>query len=73
MLRQSTTLTVIGFILAFLGIFSLFLNMVGVDLIILKWLHDLGGLTSALVRIIMVILGFVFIYIGRVDWEREEL
>ncbi len=73
MLRQSTTLTVIGFILAFLGIFSLFLNMVGVDLIFLRWLYDLGALFSALVRIIMVILGFVLIYVGRVDWEREEV
>ena len=73
MLRQSTTLTVFGFILVFLGAFSLFLNIVGVDLIILRWLYDLGGMLSTIVRLSMVILGFVFIYIGRVDWEREEL
>ena len=73
MLRQSTTLTVIGFILVFLGAFSLFLNIVGVDLIILRWLYDLGGMISTLIRLTMIVLGFVFIYVGRVDWEREEL
>lgn len=73
MFRQSTTLTVIGFILAFLGGFSLFLNMVGVDLYILRWLYDLGGLLSVIVRLIMVMVGFILIYISRVDWEREEI
>lgn len=73
MLRQSTTLTVVGFVLVFLGAFSLFLNIVGVDLIILRWLYDLGGFASTLVRLTMVVLGFVLIYVGRVDWEREEL
>lgn len=73
MLRQSNTLTVIGFILVFLGAFSLFLNIVGVDLIILRWLYDLGGMFSAIIRLIMIVLGFVLIYVGRIDWEREEL
>lgn len=73
MLRQSTTVTVIGFVLVFLGAFSLFLNIVGVDLIILRWLYDLGGMISTLIRLTMVVLGFVLIYIGRIDWDREEL
>ncbi len=73
MLRQSISLTVVGFILLFLGAFSLFLNMVGVDLIILRWLYDLGALLSMIVRIGMVVLGFIFIYIGQTDWEREEI
>jgi hypothetical protein len=73
MFQQSTTLTVVGFILAFLGGFSLFLNLVGVDLYILRWLYDLGGLLSVVTRLGMVILGFVLIYVSRVDWDREEI
>ena len=72
MLRQSKSLTVAGFLLFFLGAFSLFLNMVGVDLIILRWLYDLGTVVSLSIRLGMVVLGIILIYIGQTDWEREE-
>ncbi|MEL6355906.1 MAG: hypothetical protein AAFQ37_03135 [Bacteroidota bacterium] len=61
MLRQSTKLTVIGFLLLFLGAFSLLLNMVGVDLIIFRWLYDLGGMVSTIVRILMIVVGFALV------------
>ncbi|MEL6142746.1 MAG: hypothetical protein AAFU67_14140 [Bacteroidota bacterium] len=73
MLRQSTKLTVIGFLLLFLGAFSLLLNMVGVDLIIFRWLYDLGGMVSTIVRILMIVVGFALVYIGNTNWEQEEI
>lgn len=73
MLKYHVYFTVIGFILVFLGAFSLFLNMVGVDLYILTWLYEMGVMASFLVRITMIILGFALIFIGQTDWSREEL
>ncbi|MEM7571598.1 MAG: hypothetical protein AAF433_01805 [Bacteroidota bacterium] len=71
--RQSTTLTVIGFLLFLLGFFSLALNLVGVDLAFLRWVSALGQLPSFLIRMAMVIVGMVFIFVGQTDWKREEL
>lgn len=73
MLRHAIKFTVIGFILLFLGAFSLFLNMVGVDLIILRWLYDLGIFLSIGIRMAMIMLGFALIYIGQTDWTKEEI
>ncbi len=38
----ATALTVVGFLLAGVSIFSLFMNMVAVDLFFLTWLQALG-------------------------------
>jgi uncharacterized membrane protein len=73
MLKHATTLTVIGFILLFLGLVSLFLNLVGVDIFFLSWLYELGVGISFAVRLGMVILGFILIYLGQTDWSREEI
>lgn len=73
MLRHAVRFTVIGFILVFLGAFSLFLNMVGVDLIVLRWLYDLGTFVSIGVRFLMISLGFSLIYIGQTDWTKEDI
>ncbi len=73
MLHHAIKFTVIGFILVFLGAFSLFLNMVGVDLILLRWLYDLGTFVSIGVRLVLIIVGFSLIYIGQTDWTKEEI
>lgn len=73
MLRHATKFTVLGFLLLFLGAFSLFLNMVGVDIILLRWLYDLGTIPSIGIRILMIMLGFALIYVGQTDWTKEEL
>jgi uncharacterized membrane protein len=73
MLKHATTLTVIGFILLFLGIVSLFLNLVGVDIFFMSWLYGLGVGISFAVRLLMVIVGFVLIYLGQTDFSREEI
>lgn len=73
MLRQSVKMTVFGFILLFIGAFSLFLNMVGVDLYILRWLYDFGTFISVGVRLLFIILGFALIFVGQTDWSKEEV
>ena len=73
MLKHATTLTVVGFLLLFLGLVSLVLNYVGVDIFFLSWIYALGVGISFAVRLGMIVLGFVLIYVGQTDWEKEEL
>jgi hypothetical protein len=73
MLKHATTITVIGFILLFVGIMTFFLTYVGVDFILLKWLYQWSPGISYLVRLLMMVLGLVLIYVGRTDWAREEI
>ena len=73
MLKHATTLTVIGFILFFLGLVSILLNFVGVDIFFLSWLYNYSVALSFAVRLFMIIGGVVLIYVGQTDWSREEL
>ena len=73
MLRHATTLTVIGFVLLFLGLVSLILNYVGVDIFFLAWIYELGVGVSFAIRILMIIVGFTLIYVAQTDWDREEV
>lgn len=73
MLKHATLITVIGFLLIFVGIVSLFLNLVGVDLFFMSWLYRLGPTISFGLRLLFVALGFVLIFVGRTDWDREDI
>ena len=57
MVRHATTIRVIGFLLFIVGLFTLFINMVGVDLFFLDWLYSIGAVFSFAVRGLMVIGG----------------
>lgn len=72
MVRYHTLITVIGFVMAGIGLLSLVLSFVGVDLFFMGWLRQLGPLAALLVRLGLIIVGFLMIYIGQTDWEREE-
>lgn len=73
MLKHATTITVVGFLLLFVGILTLFLNMVGVDLIFMQWLYEANPVLSFIIRLLMVVVGLIMIYIGQTDWDREEV
>lgn len=72
MLKNATAITIIGFVLLFLGVMTLFLNVVGVDFILLEWLYRWNVTVSFIVRLLMIMVGIVLIYIGQTDWSREE-
>lgn len=72
MLKNATAITIIGFVLLFLGVMTLFLNVVGVDFILLEWLYRWNVTVSFIVRLLMIMAGIVLIYIGQTDWSREE-
>lgn len=73
MIKHATTLTVIGFLLFFLGLVSILLNLVGVDVFFMTWLYGLGVGISFAVRLLMIVGGLVLIYVSQTDWSREEV
>ncbi len=72
MLKHATTITVIGFLLLFVGIVTFFLNVVGVDFFLLEWLYRWNVAASFAIRIAMIVIGLIMIYIGQTDWDRVE-
>ena len=72
MLKHATAIRAIGFLLFKLGLFTLFINMVGVDLVFMDWLYRLNVALSFAVRFGMVLLGLILIYVGSTNWERTE-
>ncbi|MEL7162385.1 MAG: hypothetical protein AAFN92_16625, partial [Bacteroidota bacterium] len=63
MLKHATTLTFVGFLLLIFGFFTLFLNLVGVDFFLTAWLYEFNVGLSYAVRLLMVLAGFILIYV----------
>ena len=72
MLQNATTIRVIGFLLFMMGLFTLFINMVGVDLFFLEWLYRLNPTVSFAIRGLMVVVGLVLIFVGSTNFARTE-
>lgn len=72
MLKHATTLTVIGFLFLITGVMTLFLNLVGVDFFLLEWLYRWNVFASFGIRLLLIVIGFILIYVGNTDWDREE-
>lgn len=73
MSQNKTFLTTLGFLMVVIGFLAIFLNFVGVDFAFLYWLRQFGGVSAFMIKIGMVILGFVLVYFGQVDLDREEI
>ena len=71
--NTKTILTVIGFALLAFGFFALCLNFVGLDFTYMYWMKSFGALSAFLMKIGMMVLGFVLIFFGQVDLDREEV
>ena len=72
MIENATTVRAIGFVLFILGLFTLIINIVGVDLVFLKWLYTMNVFASFAIRLGMVIVGMVMIFIGSTNFDRTE-
>ncbi len=64
--------TTAGFLLMAIGLTSIVLNIVGVEWVLLKWMNKLSGITSFLIKLIMILAGFIIIYFNRADWKDEQ-
>ncbi len=63
---------VLGFVLAGLGLYSLILMMVGVQVQPLVWLDNWGALTGFVLRLLMIMAGATLIALSTTNWARER-
>ena len=66
-------MTVLGFVLLFAGMLSTILLIVGANFQFLAWIDAFGRGIGALLRLILIILGFLLIFFARVDCSQERI
>lgn len=71
--NKKATITTIGFLLAGIGFLALILSIVGVKLSYLVWLDRPSALFGFVAKLLMVVFGFIMIYMGQTDLEQEEV
>jgi hypothetical protein len=69
MKKSKAWLTLIGFLLAGFGLLAIILSLVGLQFSFLAWLDDIGRLFGFVVKVVMVLVGFILIYLAQLDAE----
>ncbi len=72
MLKNKTFLTVVGFLLAGTGFIALMLSLIGVRLAALAWLYMFGATFAFVTHLLMILVGFVLIYLMQTNFKGEE-
>ena len=70
-MKKATWITV-GFLLFIFGFSALVLSLVGVKISFLVWLDYPGALFGFLMKIFMIVAGFVTVYLATADWKAED-
>ncbi len=70
--KNKNTLTSIGFGLIVLGFLSLLLSLVGLKFAFLAWMDHPSRLLGFTLRLVMVLSGFVLVYLAQTDYEGED-
>ena len=71
MKKQRGMLSLIGFLLVVIGFLALVYSLVGLKLSFLVWLGLPGPLFGLVMKLGLVILGFVLVYFDQTDFEGE--
>jgi len=72
MITKNDGLTLIGFILFFLGMLSIFLALVGIHFSFLTFLERMGRLPAFLIKVMMAVSGVVIIYLSKIHYPAKE-
>jgi hypothetical protein len=72
MLKNKVFWTVAGFLLAGMGLTALILSLVGVQLAWLAWLTKISRLFAFTVHLLMILGGFVAVYLAQSDFRGED-
>jgi uncharacterized membrane protein YcgQ (UPF0703/DUF1980 family) len=64
--------TLIGFLLIVFGLTSLIMELIGIQWAFLAFLQMGGRLLGFVIKIIMTVAGFMFVYFAQTDWEEEK-
>jgi hypothetical protein len=71
MKKNAEWLSLVGFILVTLGISALALSFVGLRFTFLIWLDAPGHFFGFIIRVLMVVLGFLLVYIAKTNFRGE--
>lgn len=71
-MTSKSIFAILGFVLIIVGMLSLVLMFVGVQLSFLTWIDAIGRLGGFLIRLLMVISGFVIIALTQTNWRKVE-
>jgi hypothetical protein len=64
--------TLVGFLFVILGLTSLIMELIGFQWAFLTFLQFGGRLLGFILKILMVMGGFLTIFFTRTDWEQER-
>jgi hypothetical protein len=71
-MKRKTTLLLVGFFLFLFGFLAFFIQIIGLQFQFLVWIDALGSLVGFLIRMLMIVTGFVLAYFGLFDFEAEN-
>jgi hypothetical protein len=69
MLRKKGMWLTIGFFLIILGFLSLIVAFIGLEFKFFAWMEVFGSLTSFLIKVAMVLGGFISVAIANTNWD----
>lgn len=72
MLKNKIFWTIVGFLLVGTGILALMLSLIGVQFAWLAWLSKISRLFAFVVHLLMVLGGFVLIYLMQSNFRGED-
>lgn len=72
MLKNKIFWTIVGFLLVGTGILALMLSLVGVQFAWLAWLSKISRFFAFVVHLLMVLGGFVLIYLMQSNFRGED-
>lgn len=71
MKQRRGLLSLLGFLLVVIGFLALVYSLVGLKLSFLVWIDMPGPLFGFVMKLLMVIVGFVLVYIDQTDFKGE--
>ena len=70
--KNNGLFTLVGFILAGLGFFTLVLSVVGAQVSFLVWIDNWGGFVGFTIRLLMILVGIIIIYLAQTDFKGQN-
>lgn len=71
MKKNAAWLSLVGFVLVTLGVGALALSFVGLRFTFLTWIDTAGQSFGLMVKLLMVVAGFLLVYIAKSDFKGE--
>jgi len=64
-------MAIAGFLLFMIGMLSLILSLIGIQFTFLGFLETWGGLVGFLLKLLIIIAGFILIYLSKTQYPRK--